>query len=375
MAALRLVEKSSVDEGLRQILLEDGTLAEGAGVPEELDGDAIRELLRLMLRQRLLDDLMLTLQRQGRIGFYGAATGQEASVFGSGWALEQQDWILPALREGGVALMRGYPLEDYLAQCFGNALDKSKGRQMPCHYGAAEQNYATLSSPIATQLPHAVGVALAMKSQGHEAVCVGYMGDGATSENDFHTSLDMAGRLQLPVVFVCQNNQWAISVPFSGQTVSSSVAIKACAYRMPGVRVDGNDVFAVYRAMKDAVDRARRGEGPTLIEALTYRMGAHSTSDDPSRYRDESITEAWKAKDPIARLEKYCVSQGLLDEAGITELRESLFKGIRETLSTVEAADSMVPLGSMFEDVFAESTWFLDEQRAEAERFGVIGGH
>ncbi len=347
----------------------------GAVVPSELDAAAIRELLRLMLRQRLLDDLMLTVQRQGRVGFYGPATGQEAAVFGSGWALEPQDWILPALREGGVALMRGYPLEDYLAQCFGNSLDASKGRQMPCHYGAAEQNYATLSSPIATQLPHAVGVALGMKVQHKSAVCVGYMGDGATSENDFHTSLDMAGRLNLPLVFVCQNNQWAISVPFEGQTASSSVAIKAVAYRMPGVRVDGNDVFAVYRAVKDAVDRARSGGGPTLIEALTYRMGAHSTSDDPSRYRDESVTEAWKAKDPIARLKRYCSREGLMDEASIDGLEKTLFAEIRETLNRVEAADALVPLASMFEDVFADRPWFLDEQLADAERFGVVTGH
>lgn len=367
--SLRLVKQHEADESLRQILKPDGKLVEGTKVPEGLDGDDILELHRLMLRQRLLDDLMLTLQRQGRIGFYGPATGQEAAVFGTGWPLKPQDWVLPALREGGVALMRGYPLEDYLAQCFGNSIDKSKGRQMPCHYGAAEQNYATLSSPIATQLPHAVGVAWGMKIRKADAVCVGYMGDGATSENDFHTSLDLAGRNNLPVVFVCQNNQWAISVPFSGQTTSSSVAIKACAYRMPGVRVDGNDVFAVVEVMREAVDRARDGGGPTLIEAVTYRMGAHSTSDDPSRYRDESITEAWKSKDPIARLQAYCIDAELMDQAAIDALKDVLFKDIRDTLATVEAADASLPLDTMFNDVFEERPDFLDDQLAYAERF------
>ena len=366
---------SSAALGLRQLLNENGELNENAAVPAGLDDAALRELFRLMLRQRLLDDLMLKLQRQGRIGFYGPATGQEAAVFGSGFALAKKDWILPALREGGVALLRGYPLEDYIAQCFGNSLDKGKGRQMPCHYGAAEQNYVTLSSPIATQLPHAVGVGLAMKARGTDAVCIGYMGDGATSENDFHTSLDMAGRMKLPVVFFCQNNQWAISVPVSGQTVSETIAIKADAYRMPGVRVDGNDVLACYEATAEAVARARRGEGPTLIEALTYRMGAHSTSDDPSRYRDESITEAWKDKDPIDRFRTFLINRGVITDDEATSLSETLFTDIRQTLAKVEAAPGDNPLDWLFDDVFEQRPVFLDEQAADAARFNHKPGH
>jgi pyruvate dehydrogenase E1 component alpha subunit len=367
--------RSSSATGLRQLLSEEGVLNEGASIPSGLDEPSLLELFRLMLRQRLLDDLMLKLQRQGRIGFYGPATGQEAAVFGSGFALAEKDWVLPALREGGVALLRGYPLEDYIAQCFGNAMDKGKGRQMPCHYGAAEQHYVTLSSPIATQLPHAVGVALAMKSRGTDAVCIGYMGDGATSENDFHTSLDLAGRLKLPVVFFCQNNQWAISVPVEGQTVSETIAVKADAYRMPGVRVDGNDILACYEATAEAVARARRGGGPTLIEALTYRMGAHSTSDDPSRYRDESITEAWKEKDPIERFRRFLVSRGTLTDSDADELEKTLFAEIRETLARVEAAPGQIELETMFDDVFEERPEFLDEQAADAARFNHTPGH
>ncbi len=369
LEAAATAEAAPPEERVLRVLGEDGRLVEGAPLPDGLDAPAVLALHRLMLRQRLLDDLMLTLQRQGRISFYGAATGQEAAVFGSGWALEPRDWVLPALREGGLALMRGYPLEHYLAQCFGNAMDVTHGRQMPCHYGAAAQNHVTLSSPIATQLPHAVGVAFGMKIRRDGAVAVGYMGDGATSENDFHSALDLASRQVLPVVFVCQNNQWAISVPFSGQTASTSVAIKARAYRMPGVRVDGNDVFAVYQAMRGAVARARSGGGPTLLEALTYRMGAHSTSDDPSRYRDEAVTEAWRAKDPIARLEKYVLAEGLASEDQLKTLRDQLFKDIRETLARVEAAPAAPALETLFTDVFAELPDFLKAQAAEAARF------
>ncbi|MEZ4266921.1 MAG: thiamine pyrophosphate-dependent dehydrogenase E1 component subunit alpha [Myxococcota bacterium] len=355
----------------RQILDEDGHLVAGASVPEGLGDDDLRELYRLMLRQRLLDDLMLTLQRQGRIGFYGPATGQEAAVFGSGKALAPGDWVLPALREGGVALMRGYPLRDYLAQCFGNALDLTHGRQMPCHYGSRAQNQPTLSSPIGTQLPHATGVAWAMKLKRADTIAIGYLGDGATSENDFHTALDFAGRFTLPVVFFCQNNQWAISVPVSGQTAAKSLADKARAYRMPGVQVDGNDVLAVYATTREARARAVAGEGPTFIEALTWRMGAHSTSDDPTRYRDESVTEQWKARDPILRLGRFLVAQRLSTERDLELLREAQGREIREVLAEVEAASPMVALHTMFDDVYAVRPPHLEAQAAEAETFGI----
>lgn len=358
---------AKVDSTLLTLLGEDGTLTNGAKIPSGLGDDDLLALFRLMLRQRLLDDLMLTLQRQGRIGFYGAATGQEAAVFGSGRALEPRDWILPALREGGVALMRGYPLRDYIAQCFGNAADVTHGRQMPCHYGARAQNFVTLSSPIGTQLPHAVGVAMAMKSRGDDAVCMAYLGDGATSENDFHTSLDLAARLNLPVVFFCQNNQWAISAPASLQTAAASMAVRGKPFGIEGVRVDGNDVLACYEATRQAVDRARAGDGPSLIEALTYRMGAHSSSDDPTRYRDETVTEAWKERDPITRLRAFLQAGGLLTEGDAVDLEETLGREIRETLAEVESADSLPLIGTLFDDVYATRPWFLEEQAEEAE--------
>ena len=239
------------------------------------------DLIRIyteMLRLRILDQRMLTLQRQGRIGFYGTATGEEAAIIGSAFALGKDDWIFPALRQGGAALLRGYPLVEYISQCMGNAADKTKGRQMPSHYCYRPANFVSWSSCIGTQIPHAVGVAWAMKIRGDQNVAVAYMGDGATSQGDFHVAMNFAGVYKVPVVFFCQNNQWSISVNIKQQTASESIAIKAVAYGFEGVTVDGNDVLAVYSATKDAVDKARAGNGPALVEAVTYRMGAHSSS-------------------------------------------------------------------------------------------------
>ncbi|MBD88992.1 MAG: hypothetical protein CL940_01475 [Deltaproteobacteria bacterium] len=214
-----------------------------------------------------------------------------------------------------------------------------------------------------------------MKLRKTGAVCAAYMGDGATSENDFHTSLDMAKRFQLPVVFVCQNNQWAISVPVSGQTRAANIAARAKAFALRSRRVDGNDVLACYVAMRDAVASARSGEGPTFLEMLTYRMGAHSTSDDPSRYRDESVTEAWKDKDPLTRFRLYMGHEGVLSAEAAEELEATLAAEIRATLAEVEAADPMPPLESLFDDVFAERTWFLREQAEDAAKYPLPAGH
>src|ERR671935_1350369 len=217
-------------------------------------------LLRLyweMVRLRVLDERMMTLQRQGRVGFYGACTGQEAATLASAIALEPSDWIFPALREGGAMLLRGFPLVPYLSQVFGNSGDETKGRQMPSHMASKSVNQVSWSSCIATQLPQAVGAAMAAHQGGSDTVVAAYMGDGATSSADFHVALNFAGVFRAPVVFVCQNNHWAISVPTSKQTASESIAIKSVAYGFPGVKVDGNDVVAVYSAVKEAVDRAR----------------------------------------------------------------------------------------------------------------------
>jgi pyruvate dehydrogenase E1 component subunit alpha len=326
-----------------------------------------KDLLRLyteMLRLRLLDQRMLTLQRQGRIGFYGTATGEEAAVIGSAFALRPDDWIFPALRQGGAALLRGYPLVEYISQCMGNSLDATKGRQMPSHYCYRPANFVSWSSCIGTQIPHAVGAAWAMKIQHKDSIAVAYMGDGATSEGDFHVAMNFAGVFQVPVVFFCQNNQWSISVNIKQQTASESIAIKAIAYGFEGVRVDGNDALAVYQATKEAVQKARQGKGPTLIEAITYRMGAHSSSDDPRLYRDDNEVEEWRRRDPVNRLLNYLQQQGYWSNQEQEELEERLNQEILDAVQKAEKAGPP-PIQTLFEDVFAEIPPNLQEQKMQ----------
>jgi pyruvate dehydrogenase E1 component alpha subunit/2-oxoisovalerate dehydrogenase E1 component alpha subunit len=353
--------------GLVQLLPEHGRV-DDAGLPPAiaaLSDDALRSLYRGMVRIRVMDERLLALQRQGRIGFYGEAKGQEAAVIGSAAALDRDDWLVPALREAGGALHRGLPVAQYVAQIFGNSDDIAKGRQLPCHPGSREARYLTMSSCIATQLPHAVGMAWAAKIRHDQVVVLGCLGDGASSEEDFHVALNFAGVYELPVVFFCQNNQWAISTPVGVQTASPTIAIKARAYGFPGVRCDGNDVLAVYATVKEAVERARQGGGPTLVEALTYRVSAHSSSDDPSRYRDERVTEEWKShKDPIERFRRYLSARGLLDGAADERLRAELDAEVRAAVAAAESA-APPPLESLIEDVFAEVPWHLREQLAE----------
>jgi pyruvate dehydrogenase E1 component alpha subunit/2-oxoisovalerate dehydrogenase E1 component alpha subunit len=347
-----------------QILPENG-LPDPARVPR-MSGDEARKLYRGMLTIRIMDERLLGMQRQGRIGFYGEAKGQEAAVIGMAAALGPDDWLLPALREAGAAIYRGLTLRQYVAQIFGSANDVAKGRQLPCHPGTRAARYVTMSSCIASQLPHAVGMAMAAKIKGDPVVVVGCMGDGATSEPDFHVAANFAGVFRPPLVLFCANNQWAISTPSSQQSASATFAVKAVAYGIPGVRVDGNDVLAVFAAVRQAVESARRGEGPTLIEALTYRVSAHSSSDDPSRYRDERITEEWKKRDPIERFRRYLTGQALLDETGDQKLRALIDAEVRAAIEAEEPAGPP-PLRSLIEDVFAEVPQFLEEQLAEIE--------
>src|SRR3982751_6624143 len=286
--------------------------------------ETLLRLYREMVRLRTLDERMMTLQRQGRVGFYGACTGQEAAALASAIALEPSDWIFPALREGGAMLLRGFPLVPYLCQVFGNSGDETKGRQMPSHMASKSVNQVSWSSCIGSQLPEAVGAAMAARIRGDDTVVAAYMGDGATSSADFHVALNFAGVFHAPVVFVCQNNHWAISVPTQKQTASESIAAKASAYGFAGVKVDGNDAEAVYLAVKAAVDKARAGGGPTLVECETYRIGAHSSSDDPTRYRDEREVETWRKRDPIEAFRARLVAANLWTEAKDADLREKL---------------------------------------------------
>jgi pyruvate dehydrogenase E1 component alpha subunit len=357
--------------GLLQILGPDGR-ASDKSVPaldvSALNDDELRELYRGMLRARVLDEKMLLLQRQGRIHFYAEARGQEASVVGAVAAIEPTDYIVPAHRELGAALYRGLSMRAIVAQLLGNANDIARGRQMPVHPTAPrELRIIPPSSCVATQLPHAAGLAWAAKMRKDPTVVLAYLGEGATSAEDFHAGINFAAVYHVPAVFLCENNQWAISTPASRQSVSKTFAIKALAYGMPGVRVDGNDVLAVYAAVREAAARARAGGGPTFIEAVTYRMGAHSSSDDPHRYRDESEEESWKAKDPLARFATWLAARKTLDAAGATALRAAIE---HEIAAAVQAEESVgpPPLSSLIENVYARTPAALEEQLAELER-------
>jgi pyruvate dehydrogenase E1 component alpha subunit len=345
--------------GLYRLVGENGE--EVAKVPD-LPEDLLTRFLEAMLFQRALDQRMLNLQRQGRIGFYGTAKGQEGATIGTGAAFGPEDWVFPALREGAVALWRGMPLEHYVAQCYGNAADPTKGRQMPSHYSCRAARFVSLSSPIATQVSHAAGAARAAQVRGDGVVVGGYLGDGATSENDFHAGMNFAGVWKAPVVFVCQNNQWAISVPVEGQTASETIAVKALAYGMPGLRVDGNDILACYVATKAAVDRARRGDGPTFLECVTYRLGGHSSSDDPTKYRDESIAKEWERRDPLLRHRAWLVARRLWSDAREEAFLADAGRRITDAIARVEAAPPP-DVGTLFDDVWAVPPAALTDQR------------
>lgn len=356
--------------GLFRVLTDEGDVSRDPGV----DDATLRRMYRELRRLRTLDEKMLIVQRQGRIGFYGEVKGQEATPVATGFALRPDDWVFPGLREGAVMLVRGFPLATYVAQCWGNGLDVQKGRQMPSHFSGRAVNQVSWSSCIGPQIPQAVGAAWAMRQQGSASVAVAFFGDGATSQPDFHSALNLAGVWKAPVVFICQNNHWAISIPSSQQSAAPTFASKAVAYGMPGVRVDGNDVLAVYCAVRDAAERARGGGGPTLIECVTYRIGAHSSSDDPSRYRDAAEVEAWVKKDPLTRFRRFLEAYGLHDDAREEALQAELDAEIRAAITEAEAAPA-IERSTLFDDVYAEAPWHLREQAEAMERAPVAPAH
>jgi pyruvate dehydrogenase E1 component alpha subunit/2-oxoisovalerate dehydrogenase E1 component alpha subunit len=360
------------DIGLYRVLRDDGSADPKTDpfLPAEVLWRGYREMRRL----RLIDARMVVLQRQGRVGFYGACTGQEATPIATGLVLEKDDWVYPALREQSVMLVRGFPLTKFLAQVFGNAGDVNKGRQMPSHQSGRAVNQVSWSSCIGPQIPQAVGTAWAMKLKKTKSVAIGFCGDGATSQPDFHNAMNFAGVFKVPAVIVCQNNHWSISVPTEKQTASRTIAVKGRAYGVPAVRVDGNDLLAVYKVLSDACVRAREGKGPTFIEAVTYRIGAHSTSDDPTRYRSDAEVEMWKKKDPLDRLRAYLVRQSLLDDAADARLEEELTAEISAAVNEVEAFP-MPARETLFEDVFAKPTWNLVEQSEQLAKLPIAPTH
>ncbi len=328
------------------------------------------ELVRIftgMLTSRLLDDHFLPMQRQGRISHYFEARGQEAGPIAGAHALEAGDYFVPGLREGAAALYRGLPLAQYVAQILGNSHDLGHGRQMPGHVGCKAIRHLSSSSCVASQIPHATGLAMAAKVLRERSMALCFFGDGATSEDDFHAGLNFAGLYRAPVVFVCQNNQWAGSTPVALQTHSASLAVKGLAYAIPSLRVDGNDVLAMFATIRGAVERAREGGGPTFIEAVTYRLGAHSSADDPGLYRAADEHKAWQARDPLLRFGRYLGACGALAAEAQAAVRLRVATQIRTAVASEEAA-SPPPLSSLFDDVYATAPLLLAEQRAELLR-------
>jgi pyruvate dehydrogenase E1 component alpha subunit len=354
---------------LVRVLDDDGNVVQPQWEPR-LPPAELRHIYETMLTARLLDERMLRLQRQGRIGFSVTATGEEAAVVGPAHALRPGDWIYSSYREIGAALHRGYPLRTFLCQMFGNAEDPVRGRQMPVHHSIRSLNFVSVSSPVGTQIPQAVGIALGAKLQGKDDVALTYFGDGATSTGAFHVACNFAAVRKAPCIFLCRNNGWAISVPRAMQTAAATFAQKAIAYGMAGVLVDGNDVLALIQATTEAAERARRGEGPTLIEARTYRRGAHSSSDDPSVYRDPEEPREWEPHDPLPRYRRYLEARQLWSDEDESTFRRTFDETFQATLREVETVGAKPPLESMFDDVFHDRPWHLEEQLAEARSRG-----
>lgn len=333
--------------------------------PDLRDEDLIK-IYRHLLMVRRFNERMLLLQRQGRIGFFIESTGEEACEIGPAYALNRSDWVYESYRDPGMCLVRGVPLKALVNQLMGNADDPNKGRQMGAHWGYKDWNMVSISSPVASRLSQAVGTAYAAKFKKDNTVVLTSFGDGATSQGEFHSAMNFAGVFKVPVVFLCENNQYAISLPFRRQTASENVAVKAEAYGFEGVLVDGNDVLAVYKATKAAADKARSGGGPTLIEAQTYRMGGHSSSDDPNRYRSVEEVEHWKDRDPIKRYRIYLMKKGLITEQEDRRFQEEVEKELVTTIKECEKTP-MPPKLSMFTDVYAEMPWHLREEADQAQ--------
>lgn len=346
---------------MMQVISDEGVVnqKEDPSIP---DADLLK-LYRLMVLNRILDDRMMKLQRQGRIGFYLQSMGEEATHIGSSYVLEPQDWIFPCYREPGAAFARGLSLVQFVSQLIGNEGDLIKGRQMPNHYAYKPGNYTSVSSPVGTQIPQAIGAAWAAKIKKDPVVVLVYFGEGATSQGDFHVGMNFAGVFKVPAVLFCRNNGYAISVPRSRQTASETIAIKARAYGFPGVLVDGNDILAVIKATRDAVNRARSGEGPTLIEAVTYRQGAHSSSDDPRMYRPEDELERYTRMDPIVRFRGYLEGKKLWDASKEEQLQMQVKEEIIRAVAEAEKFGPP-PVESMFEEVYSEIPPHLQEQKA-----------
>jgi len=345
-----------------QVIRDDGSL--DPKLDPGLAIDQIVALYKSMVRTRVVDDRMFKLQRQGRIAFHVGSLGEEAAIIGAAAALRDRDWIVPCYREVGALLWRGYPLQSYVDHMFGNAGDPARGRQMPDHSFSRAHRYLAVSAPIGTQIPHAVGLAMAAKKRGLDECAAVFFGDGATSSNDFHAAMGFAGVYRAPVLFLCRNNGYAISLPTKQQTAARTLAEKGLGYGIPAARVDGNDALAVWRAVREGVRRASEGGGPTFLELVTYRLGGHSTSDDPRAYRSESEVDTWSQTDPLHKLRKHLERRRAWTQSLEDDWHASCDSEVR---SCVRHAEETGPssLEDVFTDVYAEQPWHLREQQVE----------
>lgn len=334
-----------MDDGGNTDILEDPNLSE----------DIIKEMYHLMLLSRIFDEKLFHLQRSGKIGTYAQLKGQEACQIGAAMATKKNDWFVPAFREMGFYLARGADRSKIVQTWNGDTRGfktEKESRDLP------------VSIPIASQLLHAMGIAWASKIKNEKDNTIVFFGDGATSEGDFHEALNFSGVNKLPIVFVCQNNGWAISTPRDIQTSSESIAQKSIAYGIKGIQIDGNDILAVYKTVKEAMDKARSGEGPTLIECLTYRLGDHTTSDDSSKYRTEEEVKKWELKDPILRLKKYIEKKGWWDDNYGQWVKEECEKEVNEAVEKGLSIEPPKP-EEMFEYIFEEIPLDLIKQKNE----------
>jgi len=348
-----MTEIASTDAPIVRLVAPDGSVV--GDVEVGLSEDDRRELLRLMIRSRRLDRECWALQRQGELTVYPPFEGQEAAQVGSAFALGPDDFVFPSFRELAAAVVRGVDVVEYL--------EYHRGTWHGGPYDPIATRFAPICVPVATQIVHAVGWAMGARLDGSPACSLAYFGDGSASEGDFHEGSNLAAVFRAPTILFCQNNGWAISVPSSEQFVAP-IAARAAGYGMPGVRVDGNDVLAVYAVTRDAVERARAGEGPTLIEAVTYRIGSHSTADDAARYRDEGEVSAWRERDPIDRYRTHLLDTGTIDEAFVGACDEEAEDWVADVRAELTALGEP-PAAEMFEHAFADPPPTLLRQREE----------
>ncbi len=356
----KVIEEFSVS--YLQVLDEQGKVDKE--LEPDIPVDELLKIYRAMVLAREADQRMLKMQRQGRIGTFGPSTGQEACAIGAAAAMAESDWMVGAFRELGARLWRGEPLVNSFLYYNGY----EEGNVQP---GSCPTRTLPIAVIVGSQTLHAVGIGYAMIYKKEKSASVVFMGDGATSQGDFHEALNFAAVWKTPTVFFCQNNQWAISIPRSKQTRSRTLAQKAIAHGLPGIQVDGNDVLAVYKATKEALERAYAGEGPTLIEGVTFRLMMHTTADDPKKYRTEEMEAEWWKREPIIRFRKYLESKGLWDDAKQAALEEEIKNEIDEAVREFEAPREF-KADAPFDHVFGTKHDDIEEQRrqflAELER-------